>query len=155
MKKIISLLILIFTMPLLAGTAYQEGAKAYQTEQYNLALKYFYISARNYNVNAYAKLGIIHDKGLGTGTNKLTALYWYQKAAQRHHPDAQYRLGHLYEMGEGTKKNMKKATFWYQKAARNGNAKAKVRLSGKDPKKELPKDSNKSKGFFGKVSFWK
>ena len=77
MKKIIFLSLLIFTIPLLADTAYQYGAKAYQAKKYNLALKYFYVSARKYNVNAYAKLGIIHDKGLGTGINKPTALYWY------------------------------------------------------------------------------
>ena len=50
---------------------------------------------------------------------------------------------------------MNKATFWYKKAAKNGNTKGKVRLSGKDPEKKVPQDSNESKGFLNKLSFWK
>ena len=154
-KKILLSLVLFFNVGLFADAAYNNGLKAYQAKQYAPALKYFYVSARHYNVNAYDKLGIIHDEGLGTGINKQTASYWYEKAAQRNHPDAQYRLGHLYETGEGVQKNMKKATFWYQKAARNGNKDAKIRLGGKDPKKQSSEDSNESEGFFSKLIFWK
>ncbi len=154
-KGTVFFFILLLSTALFADTAYHKGIKAFQSKQYTPALKYFYISARHYNVNAYDMLGIIHEQGLGTGVNKPTASYWYEKAAQRNHPDAQYRLAHLYETGEGVKKNMKKATFWYQKAARNGNKKAKIRLANKNPKTQEPKDTNKSKGFFSKLSFLK
>ncbi len=154
-KKILFLSILFFSTMLFADTAYKNGLKAYQAKQYTPALKYFYVSARHYNINAYVELGAMHEYGIGTGSNPQTAFYWYEKAAQRNHPRAQYHLGHLYETGAGVNKNMKKATFWYQKAARNGNKDAKARLTGKDPKKQSAKDSNESKGFFSKLIFWK
>jgi len=154
-KKIFFMWILLFSITLFADTAYHQGLKAYQSKEYGSALKYFYISARHYNVNAYDKLGIIHDEGLGTGVNKRTALYWYEKAARRNHPDAQYRLGHLYETGEGVKKNMSKATFWYKKAARNGNREARLRLGIQSTKKQDSADSNSSNGFFDFLTFWK
>ena len=154
-KKIFLIWISFFSISLFADTAYNQGLKAYQSKQYDSALKYFYISARHYNVNAYDKLGIIHDEGLGTGVNKRTALYWYEKAAQRNHPDAQYRLGHLYETGEGVEKNMNKAAFWYKKAARNGNKEAKLRLAARSTKKQGSADMNSSKSFFDALTFWK
>lgn len=154
-KKILLLLVLFFNLTLFADTAYNNGLKAYQAKQYTPAMKYFYVSARHYNINAYVELGAMHEYGIGTGTNPQTAFYWYEKAAQRNHPRAQYHLGHLYETGVGVEKNMKSATFWYQKAAKNGNKKAKVRLSGRDPKNQSAQDSNESEGFFSKLSFWK
>ena len=154
-KKILFLSILFFTAALFADTAYNNGLKAYKSKQYTPALKYFYVSARHYNINAYVELGAMHEYGIGTGTNPQTAFYWYEKAAQRNHPRAQYHLGNLYESGVGVKKDMKKATFWYQKAARNGNKDAKIRLSGINPQKQSAKDSNGSEGFFSKLIFWK
>ncbi|MEA3456805.1 MAG: tetratricopeptide repeat protein [Campylobacterota bacterium] len=153
-KKNLLLLVLLFNITLFADTAYNNGLKAYQAKQYTPALKYFYVSARHHNINAYVELGAMHEYGIGTGTNLQTAFYWYQKAAKRNHPRAQYQLGHLYETGTGVGKDMKSATFWYQKAAKNGNKKAKVRLSGKDPK-DKSADSNESEGFFSKLVFWR
>jgi len=115
-KKILFLSILFFGATLFADTAYKNGLKAYKSKQYTPALKYFYVSARHHNINAYVELGAMHEYGIGTGTNPQTAFYWYEKAAQRNHPRAQYHLGNLYESGVGVHKDMKKATFWYQKA---------------------------------------
>jgi len=143
MKKVLFLLILTGMSILSADAAYDKGRKAYGSGEYEQALKYFYVSARHYNVNAYDQLGIMHEYGIGTGVNPRTAFYWYEKAAQRNHPDAQYRLGHLYEMGNGIKKDSKKASLWYHRAARRGNQYAKARLAGKtvDP---APKAAKKS-----------
>ncbi len=153
-KKILFLLVLFFNMTLFADVAYNNGLKAYQAKQYTPALKYFYVSARHYNINAYVELGAMHEYGIGTGTNPQTAFYWYEKAAQRNHPRAQYQLGHLYETGEGVKKDMKRAAFWYQKAARNGNQKAKVRLANK-PIKESTLAAKEKKGFLSSLTFRK
>ena len=144
MKKILLLLLLLGNSILLADTAYDKGRKAYNAKEYEQALKYFYVSARRYNINAYDQLGIMHEYGIGTGTNPRTAFYWYEKAAQRNHPDAQYRLGHLYETGNGIKKDPKKAALWYQRAASRGNKYAKARLAGKpiDAKPKAAKEKS-------------
>ena len=146
MKKILLLLLLLGNSILLADTAYDKGRKAYNAKEYEQALKYFYVSARRYNINAYDQLGIMHEYGIGTGTNPRTAFYWYEKAAQRNHPDAQYRLGHLYETGNGIKKDPKKAALWYQRAASRGNKYAKARLAGK-PIDAEPKASKEKSVF--------
>jgi len=153
-KKILFLSILLFSAALFADTAYKNGLKAYKSKQYTPALKYFYVSARHHNINAYVELGAMHEYGIGTGTNPQTAFYWYEKAAQRNHPRAQYHLGNLYESGVGVKKDMKKATFWYQKAARNGNQKAKLRLANK-PLKESTLTAEEDKGFLSSLFFQK
>lgn len=153
-KKILLLLALFFNMALFADVAYNNGLEAYQAKQYTPALKYFYVSARHHNVNAYVELGAMHEYGIGTGTNLPTAFYWYEKAAKRNHPRAQYHLGHLYETGQGVKKDSKKAYAWYHRAARNGNKDARDRLAGK-PLKEQPPTAEASGGFFNSLAFWK
>ena len=131
MKKIFLILLLLADTGLFADAAYKKGRQAYSAGKYEQALRYFYVSARHYNINAYDQLGMMHEYGIGTGTNPRTAFYWYEKAAQRNHPDAQYRLGHLYETGNGIRKESKKALFWYHRAAGLGNEYAKARLAGK------------------------
>jgi TPR repeat protein len=94
---------------------------------------------------------------LGTGINKRTAFYWYEKAARHGQADAQYRLGRLYESGEGVKKDMKRAAHWYRRAARNGNKEAKLRLAGTKTKALSAKDSketNSSKKYFDLTTLW-
>jgi len=145
-KKILFLSILFFGATLFADTAYKNGLKAYKSKQYTPALKYFYVSARHHNINAYVELGAMHEYGVGTGTNPQTAFYWYEKAAQRNHPDAQYRLGHLYETGNGIKKDSKKASLWYRRAAGRGNKYAKARLAGK-PIDAEPKAAKEKSAF--------
>ena len=153
-KKILFLSILFFGIALLADTAYNNGLKAYQSKQYFPALKYFYVSARHYNVNAYVELGTMHEYGIGTGINLPTAFYWYEKAARRNHPQAQYHLGHLYETGQGVKKDNKKAYTWYHRAAKNGNEDAKNRLAGK-PLKEQSPAAEANGSFFNSLVFWR
>jgi len=129
MKKYLLLFILLSSNLLFASSAYERGKTALQSEKYFEALKYFYISARHYNPNAYTELGLMYERGIGTEANPTTAFYWYQKAAKSNHPVAQYYLAKLYEDGKGTAKNSKVAYSWYQKAARNGSKDAQIKLA--------------------------
>ena len=157
MKKIFLIWLLLFTAALFGNTPYQKGYSAYQAKEYGTAMKYFYISARRHNANAYAKLGIMYEEGLGTSVNTLAAFYWYQKAAQRNHAEAQYRLGHLYEAGAGIQNNQKKAAMWYRRAAKNGSRDARIRRAGKQTKTPASEssDSHTSRSFFDRLAFWK
>ena len=155
-KKII--FVLLTGGILWAASPYDEGMKAYKAKNYETALRYFYISARHYDVRAYTMLGIVHDEGKGTGVSKEIALYWYSKAANKNRAYAQYRLAKLYEDGIGIKKDMKKASLWYRRAAANGSKEAKVRLSppkaDSSKKSSKSEDSNSSVGFFDSIKFW-
>jgi len=154
-KRRLIFLLLLSTTILFSDNAYKLGIKAMQSHAYESALRYFYISARHYNVNAYDKLGVIHDEGLGTGVNKRTAFYWYEKAARHGQAEAQYRLGRLYEHGEGVKKDMQRATHWYRRAARNGNREARIRLGAKKAGKASSPEHNSSKKSFDLTTLWK
>jgi TPR repeat protein len=144
MKRVLLLLLILSSILFAVDTAYDKGREAYRSGDYEQALKYFYVSARHHNVNAYDQLGIMHEYGIGTGVNTRTAFYWYELAARRNHPDAQYRLGRLYETGTGIAKNSKKAMLWYRKAAHHGNRYAKARLAGKpiDAKPKAAKEKS-------------
>ncbi len=153
MKKMILFFTLLSSVALYADLAYTRGVKSYNTKQYTEALRYFYVSARNHNVNAYAKLGSMHEYGVGTAKNPQIAFYWYEKSAQSNHAESQYRLGYLYESGVGVKKDTNRASRWYHRAANNGNKDAKARLAGKSVKvKSISKtDENNT----NKLMFWK
>ncbi len=82
----------ILTILLSANNFYQNGRKAYQNGDYFKALKYFHVSARRHNPNAYIELAIMYEKGIGTEVNSMTALYWYKKASKSGNRYAQKRL---------------------------------------------------------------
>lgn len=138
MKKTVLYFTLLLSVTLQADWAYTKGVKSYSAKQYTEALRYFYISARSRNINAYAKLGFMHEYGIGTATNSQIAFYWYEKSAQNNHAEAQYRLGHLYETGIGVKRDRDRASSWYQRAANSGNRYAKARLAGESIKAGSP-----------------
>ena len=79
MKKVILIISLAITL-LSATSNYQKGRDAYRDKNYFQALKYFLISARERNINAYMELALMYEKGIGTRENRMTALYWYSKA---------------------------------------------------------------------------
>lgn len=114
MKKISPLFFVLFCLSLGADSAYQKGLKAYQSEEYYRALKYFYISARHHNTPAYIKLGVMHEQGQGTDVNLPTAFYWYEKAAKQNDRQAQYHLSEFYTYGKWVQKDQAKANYYRQ-----------------------------------------
>ena len=144
MKKYLLLLILLSSNILFASSAYQKGREALQSEKYFEALRYFYVSARHHNPNAYTELGLMYERGIGTEANPITAFYWYQKAAKRNHPTGQYYLAKLYEDGKGTTKNSKEAYSWYKRAAHNGSKDAQLKLVAQT--KSLQSEEKKEDG---------
>jgi len=94
MKKYL-LIFSILTILLSATSFYEKGRKAYQNEEYFKALKYFYVSARRHNPNAYIELAIMYEKGIGTEVNSMSAIYWYKKASRSGNSYAKKRLSTL------------------------------------------------------------
>ena len=162
LKKILIAIALLWSVSLSADSAYQLGVKALQSKKYEMAMRYFYISARHHDARAYAELGNMYEHGLGTGINLQTAFYWYEKAAQKQIPKAQFHLAQLYEKGEGVKKNPQRARYWYQQAARRG-----YRQKGAPPSVKSAKTAEKKaetsqtvtqkekNGFIDTLKFWK
>jgi len=128
-------LFLLFSIVLFAGSAYNKGRQAYQDEEYFKALKYFYVSARKHNTNAYIELALMYEKGIGTEANSMTALYWYEKAAKRGNIYAKNRLSTLKITPSDKESSMiwSLNTLWEEKTIPN-----------KEESKEIATEENKT-----------
>ncbi len=84
---------------------------------YEKALYYYELSARQKDLSAYFALGEIYKKGLGTTQDTTTAIQYYKYAATQNYPPAQYMLGIIYANGEGVSKDTSKAYAWLKIAS--------------------------------------
>lgn len=99
---------------------YQEGAAAFEAENYAAALKLLTKAAERGHAGAQFHLGRMYSVGMGAAKDKAEALRWYEKSAEQGVAQAQYSLGDCYSSGAGTEKDPQKALQWYLKAARQG-----------------------------------
>lgn len=91
---------------------------------YSKALKYYEISARQKDLNAYFNLGEIYRKGLGVDKDMSRAITYYKYAASQNYSSAQYMLGIIYANGEGITKDIYKAYAWFHLASEQNLASA-------------------------------
>jgi len=106
-----------------AETAYKLGELFFKDDKYrtiSIAIKWYLLAGCLGSDNAYCKMGIIWDFGLGVNKNFVTAIKWYEKAVYKN-ASAQCNLGYIYQTGKGTVKDVKKAFELYTKSAVNGN----------------------------------
>lgn len=97
------------------GQIYYEGG--YGIEQnYEKALKWFKLAAKNGDTISKRILGDIYYNGNGVQQDYEEALFWYKAAAEEDDSIAQNTLGNMYYNGTGTQKNYLKATKWYNLA---------------------------------------
>ena len=69
--------------------------------------------ARNGNIDAIKRVGILYASGKGVSKNRETAIDWLSKAAELKDSQAMYLIGAIYEEVD----NLGKAFEWYLKAA--------------------------------------
>ena len=74
-------------------------------------------SAKQRDVNAKCKLGLMYNIGLGLPKDTREAAKWYRLAAEQRHGPAQFNLGVKYQLGEGVPANLKEALKWYRQSA--------------------------------------
>jgi len=88
-------------------------------QDYEKALEYYKIAAKQNNILAQNSIGYIYQYGKGKIPVDLDeALVWYTRAADGDHIPAFNNLGTIYQK----KKNFQKAREWYLKAAMKNNA---------------------------------
>ncbi len=108
------------------GSCYANGRGAPQN--YQAAVKWFYLSAKQGYAPAENRLGICCYRGLGTPQNYAEAVAWYRKAAQQGYAPAQDNLGICYYSGRGVVQNFAEAARWYRLSAAQGNQAAAAHL---------------------------
>jgi TPR repeat protein len=124
-KKLL-ILLMVLTLPAYAG--FDEGIAAYDSGNYETALREFRILAEQGKALAQDYLGVMYDKGQGVPQDHAEAVKWYRKAAEQGLGGAQTNLGLMYDRGKGVAQNYAEAVKWYRKAAEQGNAKAQAGL---------------------------
>ncbi|GMQ91571.1 MAG: hypothetical protein BMS9Abin11_0880 [Gammaproteobacteria bacterium] len=108
---------------------YNRAMQAYNSRNFDLALKLLRPLAIRGNARAQNKVGDIYYAGHGrTRKNYAQALRWYRKAAIQGNNNAQFSLGIIYELGRGTTRNSREAEKWFLRSANQGNQYAQTAL---------------------------
>lgn len=121
MKKIILAIALAFGLQQAATAGFAEGATAYNSKNYAVALKEIRPLAQAGNADAEHLLGLMYYMGRGVPQDYKQALEWHRKAAQKGKADAQYVVGAMYYTGNAVIQDHKQAVSWFRKAAEQGH----------------------------------
>jgi TPR repeat protein len=86
----------------------------YEIKQYDNALAWYLLAARENNAAAQNNVGVSFNLGLGVPKNYLCALKWYLKSAEQKNCDfAVISIGMLLENGHGVPLDKYRALEWY------------------------------------------
>lgn len=84
--------------------------------------------AKNGDIDAQTRLGVMYALGEGVAVDSKQAVYWYKKAAESGSASAQSNLGYMYKVGTGVPIDNREALNWWNKAAKKGDAQAQYNL---------------------------
>lgn len=112
----------------LAVAGYDEGLKAYQNGNYEIALLEFSPIAEQGDARAQFHLGLMYNNGRGVQKDDKTAAKWHQQAAEQGNADSQNHLGVMHRMGHGVPLDYKESIRFWRQAAAQANAFALLNL---------------------------
>lgn len=118
---IIGFLSLFLGFPVFAFADFDRGLKAYNTGDYQTALKEWLVDANNGNSAAQFNMGIIHYNEL---KDYDKAAYWYGKAADQGNAKAQFLLGKMMFQGKVEPKDYAEMARLFRLSANQGYASA-------------------------------
>jgi TPR repeat protein len=108
---------------------YNNGVKAYDRKDYQLALMWLTPLADKGHTKARYYLGWMYQNGLGVAIDYPKAAYWYRLAAEQNDSSSQAELGYLYQMGLGVAPDDNLAVQWYAKSAKAGDQQGQMHLA--------------------------
>jgi len=111
------------------GLRYLQGNDGYEHDVPQ-GINWLKKAAKNNNIEASAKLGMLYYKGQDVDKDYQRAAKWLSKAAENGDAESQYIMGSLYKEGLGVEKNSATAVKWYRKAANQGHKEARKLLGG-------------------------
>jgi len=120
MKKFILAIVMALGWQQAAMAGFAEGATAYNSKNYAVALREIRPLAQAGNMDAQHLLGLMYYMGRGVPQDYKTALEWHRKAALQGKADAQYVVGAMYYTGNAVIQDHKQAVIWFRKAAEQG-----------------------------------
>ncbi|MCP4409187.1 MAG: sel1 repeat family protein [Gammaproteobacteria bacterium] len=106
----------------------EAGLEAYGFGEYKEAFHRFMASAKQDDVEAQLRVGMMYRAGEGVPVDYAEAAKWYRRAAEQGHPKAQTNLAISYRLGRGVPQDHQQALDWYFRAARQGYLDAQIGL---------------------------
>jgi TPR repeat protein len=100
----------------------EDALAAYQTGNYEQALKIWRPLAEQGDGEAQLRLSVMYAQGQGVPKDDAESLKWGRLAADNGVVAAQLIMGARYNEGRGVPKDPKEALNWFQKAANKGAA---------------------------------
>lgn len=91
----------------------EKGYDAFETGDYNEAVKWWRKAAEQGDPKAQTELGSMYLEGYGVAQSNKETIKWYRKAAKQGYVDAQAMLGFMYIRGQGVAQNKQKAYTWF------------------------------------------
>ncbi len=128
MLKILAV-ILALSLSACEQADFETAHRAFQSGEYDEALKQLRILADSGDEKAQNNLGYMYLNGIGVEKNYGRALKWYRKAAVQGVAEAQHSLGFIYAEGLGTAPVFAIALKWYRLAAEQGLSQAQFNLA--------------------------
>jgi TPR repeat protein len=112
--------------PAVSQSADDQAWTAYYRQDYATALRLLLPLAKEGDVAAQYRLGVMYDAGEGVRENDTEAVRWYRLAADQGAFEAQEQLAYKYWEGEGVPQNYVEASKWFALAAAKGIGLAKI-----------------------------
>ncbi len=128
-RSMLSFVIGISTASADSSDSYDEALIAYLNDQYETAIEYLKVSAKEGHAQAKYLLGTMYLTGLGAEKKEYTGFRWCKEAAEAGVVDAQFQVGLLYYEGEGTTEDEDEAMKWISLAADAGHKDAQEVLN--------------------------
>jgi hypothetical protein len=107
---IITFLFFFNTSPVVYGDDFQDATDAYDRNDYKTAYKLLLTLAKQGDVEAQYRLGLLYDDGYEVPQDYKEAVKWYRRAAENGHTLAGHNLGLMLYEGQGTTQDFKEAT---------------------------------------------
>jgi len=104
--------------------AFREGLSAYNSGDFQRAMKIWIPLAEKEDAASQAGIGFMYHRGMGVIVDNGKAAYWLRKAAEHGQPEGQFMLGSLYFYGAGVEKSYVQAYAWCDLAQDGGSADA-------------------------------
>lgn len=117
---------------------FQKGLKAYNIQNYEIALKYLTPAANKGHARAQEVLGYIYARGYGVEKNDKLAFEWMKKSAENGNGLAQWVVADMLLNGQGVEKSEAEVLQWIRKAAQKDIAEAKRFLEYYEEHHEIP-----------------
>lgn len=126
MRILFSSLFLLFTFNSYALNleSLSKGQAAFNSGDYQTAIKLWQDVALQGDANAQVLVGLAYANGWGVGKNMQTAAMWYHMAAEGNNPSGQFLLG-LYYISTADNALLQAGVMWLKRAASNGDVTAK------------------------------